>query len=877
MKPIRLEFQAFGPYEGREVVDFDALRKNGLFLICGKTGIGKTMILDAMTFALYGKSSGKGRDDFASLRCEHVEDAPSETEFTFENEGKVYQFRRTYRKMRKNFKEEYFLGCQREDGVFDPLFENPRAKDLNQKAEEIVGLSYDQFRQVMILPQGQFERLLTSGSGEKEEILSDIFNVYKWKEIAEIYREEAEERYQTCKNKRMEWETLLAATGCENMEELQETIQRLTKGMEDLSGQEEEFKKREQTLKAQRDMYQRFQDLHQKEQDYQRHILQETRIQEQRERMRIARKAESLREFLDESERTARDYHNNVEKLRNVEEEYGLKKSLYEKEEKNWKMLLEKESEMENLQKEQVTLEQKREGYEKLEERLRAWNLAKKEEEIRKNALKEARKKKESLDAEIARWNEIREQKEQEKKHLWDQYLTGIPGILAKGLKEGDTCPVCGSVHHPKKAEITEKHVSTEEVDEKEKELQKVIKQIKVNMEQRARVEKEVEKAQNEFTLKHNETMEKKGEWEESQNNKEEGIDSLQELEKAIREILENVAEFKRAKEQGENRLHQAKSEWDLKEGEKKNQSLVVETVQKQEEEANRRFQEEMKQSIFQEKEEVKKALLSSEEQSQLQNEINRYEALKQEKEKEWEKAKKALKEEEEPEEEELRKKEQEWNQEWEAYIAKKANQEKEIQNLSTQYQKLSQMSEGLQEQLEEAEEDQRFAKNMCGQTGIGLQRYVLGIMFNSVIAAANQMLKMVHDGRYLLYRTEDKVMGNKRGLDLFVRDQRYNEGRSVQTLSGGEKFLVSLALSIGMSTIAQRSGIKIDALFIDEGFGSLDENSIEDAMNVLQSMKDANGVVGIISHVSILRDRIPTKLLVEKTAQGSRILYSIG
>ena len=116
------------------------------------------------------------------------------------------------------------------------------------------------------------------------------------------------------------------------------------------------------------------------------------------------------------------------------------------------------------------------------------------------------------------------------------------------------------------------------------------------------------------------------------------------------------------------------------------------------------------------------------------------------------------------------------------------------------------------------------FAKKLRGDSGIGLQRYVLAILFQQVIGEANRMLGKVHGGRYHLYRSDDKGKGNKRGLELKVYDNRRpdTEGRSVSMLSGGEKFLVSLALSIGMSTVAQKGGVQIEALFIDEGFGTL-------------------------------------------------------
>ncbi|MBR0129729.1 MAG: SMC family ATPase, partial [Firmicutes bacterium] len=177
--------------------------------------------------------------------------------------------------------------------------------------------------------------------------------------------------------------------------------------------------------------------------------------------------------------------------------------------------------------------------------------------------------------------------------------------------------------------------------------------------------------------------------------------------------------------------------------------------------------------------------------------------------------------------------------------------------------------------EIQDAEDDFTFAKNLRGDTGIGLQRYVLGIMFSSVIKAANEMLRKVHGGRYQLFRTDEKVDGsNKRGLDLKVYDSYAggSDGRSVSTLSGGEKFLASLALSIGMSTIAKTGGVNIDGIFIDEGFGSLDNDSIDDALDILGSIQKAHGMVGIISHVEVLRSNIPTKIQVVKKREGSTI-----
>ncbi len=136
-------------------------------------------------------------------------------------------------------------------------------------------------------------------------------------------------------------------------------------------------------------------------------------------------------------------------------------------------------------------------------------------------------------------------------------------------------------------------------------------------------------------------------------------------------------------------------------------------------------------------------------------------------------------------------------------------------------------------------------------------------------------MLSKVHGGRYQLFRTDDKGSGNKKGLELKVYDRRSPDdktGRSVRMLSGGEKFLVSLSLSIGMSTIAQKAGMRIDSLFIDEGFGTLDETSINDAMEILECVRKNSGVIGIISHVKLLEENIATQIEVVKTDNGNYI-----
>ena len=170
------------------------------------------------------------------------------------------------------------------------------------------------------------------------------------------------------------------------------------------------------------------------------------------------------------------------------------------------------------------------------------------------------------------------------------------------------------------------------------------------------------------------------------------------------------------------------------------------------------------------------------------------------------------------------------------------------------------------------------FSKLLRGSNGVSLQRYVLGVMLTAITQEANVLLKKVHDGRYQLYRAlEGAGRSRKAGLDLEVFDSYSGERRSVNSLSGGEKFLVALALSLGLSTVvqAQSGGIRIDAMFIDEGFGSLDPASIENALDILAGVRGASKLIGIISHVQALKENIETTIEVRKERTGSDLIIN--
>ena len=155
------------------------------------------------------------------------------------------------------------------------------------------------------------------------------------------------------------------------------------------------------------------------------------------------------------------------------------------------------------------------------------------------------------------------------------------------------------------------------------------------------------------------------------------------------------------------------------------------------------------------------------------------------------------------------------------------------------------------------------------------LSAYVLAYRLTQVVAAANERLSAMSDQRYALEHVGQRGAGETRGgLSLVVRDDWSGETRDPATLSGGETFVVSLALALGLADVIthELGGATLDTLFVDEGFGSLDADTLDDVMDTLDSLRDGGRVVGVVSHVAEMRDRIPTQLVVSKGRAGSTV-----
>ena len=883
MKPCTVEFQAFGPYAGHELVDFEKLAARGLFLICGKTGTGKTMILDAITFALYGKSSGHGRDDFEAMRCTNAAfDVTTYVRFTFENNGIYYRFERRLERKRKNLSASYMVWQKDENGTWTALFENAKEKMLNEKAEEIIGLSYEQFRQVIVLPQGQFEKFLTSDSADKEKILTSIFGEEKWQAVAQLMFEEATERRQQLKSLQEQISNSLQEEACETLAELEAVIAQKKERLVTMEAayQEGACEKQIRALRDRLALVSRFQDLRRGKARVRAYEEKQHDRAEQEKRIQDARRAEKVKELLLELHRAEAAQAERKTAVRAADQAAGQAKQQAEQILLQVTAQQQKNDEIEEKKAQKIQLTAKITDYESIAALEQNFQKQRKAAE---SALQEAEQEKqvyESYAPKLVMLHETYETDMEEHRKLLAAYLAGITGELAASLVEGQPCPVCGSREHPQKAVRTEADTSKEHVEEKRAEADAVYQKLQQTMQKQEQAKKKYEEKQRlaqELQLAKETAYTRLAEM---QNNLIPEIGSLAELQKKLQQLTDEIGKdteklqsLTKMLEQANNTVAQTAAKAELARQEE-------ELTQKKQKAAMQAVAKGLSEHGFADIKEAEQLLMGEKELEGMRRQIADYDAGKKAAEEQVMRLQEELGRQQEPDEEACKTELARLEKLQETYAKETAVLSETIRRLSQKAEKLALAGEGLEEKLLEAEQDLAFAKKLRGDAGTGLQRYVLGILFSSVIAAANRMLSMVHGGRYRLFRSDEKAQGsNKRGLELKVYDKNSeeHEGRFVSTLSGGEKFLASLALSIGMSTIAQKSGIRIEALFIDEGFGSLDEDSITDAMQILGSIQQANGLVGIISHVQLLQERIPTKLRVEETEKGSHIIQTIG
>ena len=929
MKPLKLTMSAFGSYAGKNVIDFTG-QQQGIFLITGDTGAGKTTIFDAITYALYNQTSG-GERNGNMMRSQYAQpETETYVELEFLYRGQTYRVRRNpdYKitKTLKNGKIReqkvpHSVELTLPDGTVFP--EKKNATDA--KIIEILGLTADQFSQIVMIAQGDFLKLLYTKSDERKMIFSKLFRTDIYWKIQENLRRksmEMDERIQ--ENDRafeQEKSRIIPLPESEELP-LDELVERLRERLKDALKEQNLRRANVEELNKKITKYEEinklFRSLEKIRQTGKELEARQAESKERRQQIENARKADkvlvaeqqNLRQQ-QEVEQSAQAIAKMTETLANDQEMFeSLKTQLQESEAKQ-------KREAADIQKKMLALEQSFPSYEALQNARSEEQQAKKvwedlgktsEESFHKKeagiaALKEQQKQQEQVVEQTKKnWEQTSlgaSESAKHYEHMYEAFLKEQAGILAENLSAGCPCPVCGSTVHPDPAKLSDHAVTELEVEQAKKtraaaEEKRDLAYLAFEAEKtkKQKLAQAVEKEEADFVLA--QTIAKQQRKEAEQN-----YVSLQKIAEQIREklVYPSLAEAKKqyaamqkaleAAEQEIAKKRQKVSELAEAMNTLKGQKLAEEENQKTAKKLAAKTEKEyaklLEKSGFVSEETYHLAILPERSRSKLEREEKEYESQCLRQQSEQKLLEKQVSGKTYTDTTEL-------NEQLKAEKQALKEAEKTYMELHTAYENDRSVLQNCAVYLEKGKklesEDQVIKSlsktangRLSGSAKIDFETYIQRQYFKQIIHEANKRLLTMSNHQFILKLKEEANTGRKtnEGLDLSVYSLVTDSERDVKTLSGGESFLAALAMALGLSDIVERSAgaIHPDMMFIDEGFGSLDAQSRQQAIEVLGELAGDSRMVGIISHVTELKEQIDRKLVVSRTDKGSRAVWT--
>lgn len=929
MKPLKLTMSAFGSYAGKNVIDFTG-QQQGIFLITGDTGAGKTTIFDAITYALYNQTSG-GERNGNMMRSQYAQpETETYVELEFLYRGQTYRVRRNpdYKitKTLKNGKIReqkvpHSVELTMPDGTVFP--EKKNATDA--KIIEILGLTADQFSQIVMIAQGDFLKLLYTKSDERKMIFSKLFRTDIYWKIQENLRRksmEMDERIQ--ENDRafeQEKSRIIPLPESEELP-LDELVERLRERLKDALKEQNLRRANVEELNKKITKYEEinklFVSLEKIRQTGKELEARQAESKERRQQIENARKADkvlvaeqqNLRQQ-QEVEQSAQAIAKMTETLANDQEMFeSLKTQLQEVE-------AIKKREAADLQKKMLALEQSFPSYEALQNARSEEQQAKKvwedlgktsEESFHKKeagiaALKEQQKQQEQVVEQTKKnWEQTSLSASESAKHyehMYEAFLKEQAGILAENLSAGCPCPVCGSTVHPDPAKLSDHAVTELEVEQAKKtraaaeeKRDMAYAAFEAEKTEKQKLAQAVEKEEADFVLA--QTIAKQQRKEAEQN-----YVSLQKIAEQIREklVYPSLAEAKKqyaamqkaleAAEQEIERKRQKVSELAEAMNTLKGQKLAEEENQKTAKKLAAKTEKEyaklLEKSGFVSEETYHLAILPERSRSKLEREEKEYESQCLRQQSEQKLLEKQVSGKTYTDTTEL-------NEQLKAEKQALKEAEKTYMELHTAYENDRAVLQNCAVYLEKGKkmesEDQVIKSlsktangRLSGSAKIDFETYIQRQYFKQIIHEANKRLLTMSNHQFILKLKEEANTGRKtnEGLDLSVYSLVTDSERDVKTLSGGESFLAALAMALGLSDIVERSAgaIHPDMMFIDEGFGSLDAQSRQQAIEVLAELAGDSRMVGIISHVTELKEQIDRKIVVSRTDKGSRAVWT--
>ena len=925
MRPLLLKMSAFGPYAGNTVIEFDKLGDKGLYLICGDTGAGKTTIFDAICYALFGEASGRLRD-VSMLRSKYADDlTPTEVELLFMHNDKEYRIVRNPEYYRPSKRGEGFTKQPQDACLYMPDGNViSKAKDVNKAVEELLSLNCDQFFQISMIAQGSFRELLISDTNTRQKIFRELFKTGFYLSLQEKLSEARKEISDSVSDSKKSIEQYVRDIMVDEADVLSIDVENAKAGLmltEDvielivslINKDETIANDNENKLKTVNGELERVNssiaiienainskemlDITLKEYEEKKPVEEAVNAEFEKAKIELAKKDDIVKELSTiEAEIKKNEDINKTEALvnrlsddeKNKTENLGL---LLDEKEQKAGVLSELKSELDGLKNVGVSIEEYKNKLEKLDESINELNELKKEHKkfIRgQQELEELTDKYIEDNNEFKRLRDIYEEMEQ-------AFRDGQAGILAATLTDGEKCPVCGSIAHPDKAKLTDEIPSEEKLNQAKDNASKArdkaneassflrsrrtfVELIKEQLINNAvelfsdsdidedkdlfisNLESNIESREFEITTLRNDINDKLNNEKRRATRKKEIEDNLiSEYEEKLKLIDEDIASLNieiaginasinenklKAKEIKESLIFS-----DMSAAEKRRNELTytLNSIQQlydiKEQERNQIHDEVTK--LTSKIESLKKSLEGIE----ISDVTD----------------KKAKKTELEYKCNDLIKKIQEErtririNNNVLANIKDKAESLKETEKNLSYITSLSKTANG----------------DLSGKEKIKLETYIQTTYFDRIIRRANLRFMEMSSGQYELkrQRVASDIRGQS-GLDLVVIDHYNGTERSVRTLSGGESFMASLSLALGLSEEVQSSsgGVSVDTLFVDEGFGTLDSDSLDLAYKALTNVTEGNRLVGIISHVAELRNKIDNQIIVKKEKSGGSV-----
>ena len=912
MRPLKLKMVGFGPYAGVQELDFDRLGSSGLYLITGDTGAGKTTIFDAITFALFGEASGNNRNP-SMLRSKYAkEDMPTRVELTFAYSGKVYTVTRNPTYERAKIKG---TGTTTESAGAELTYPDGRQVTKNGEVDaairEIIGLTREQFSQIAMISQGDFRKLLQADTKERQEIFRDIFKTDLYVLLQNQLKEKAGEVRGQRDQASQSIQQYINGVTCDEDSVYALDAQKAKNGelpvtevIELFRALLEQDRQAELALEAElaaveKELEQITSQLTQAEAYEAAKTVLAERVAEE---AALSAQLEIARDALSAAQETVPEQEGMQSRITETElllpsydelEAYRAARAAAQAElakaqttqENAVKEKNDLTTEITGLRTEQKDLADVSAEKEKLAAQLQQLGDRQKQfvdflsgmEGLAREQAELAKRQEGYLKAEEASSELLREYEVKERAFLREQ-----AGIMASGLTAGMACPVCGSVEHPRLAVLAED--APTEAD---------VKAAKA----------EYDRAQDKTKKASNEAQKLKGTVGTTEELLAKEIDrlipgiSLEDSTKAaeeqenllavqIKKLDARIAELaKKIARREELDVLLPKKELLLRAAE---ETITVKTAEiasltAKAESSEAQIHALRKKLTFPDKDaaEAEISALRAESDKLRQNLQTAETAHNQCKENlagvrgTIEQLHKQLENGTDIDTEQLQAKKDE-------YVSQKAVAMAKQKNVHASISANKSALEGISSKAAEIEVlDKKYAwmkalsdtanGSVYGKDKVMLETYIQTTYFERILARANIRLQKMSGGQYDLKRREEA--DNKKsqsGLELDIIDHINTTERSVNTLSGGEAFLASLALALGLSDEVQMStGIHLDTLFVDEGFGSLDSEALSKAYNTLAGLTEGNRLVGIISHVAERKEKIDKQIVVKKEKTG--------